>query len=269
MKAIYKPKGKAAEYSTWACNFYVGCSNGCTYCYLKKGRGKATLGGDFPTLKKCFKDESHALEIFKKEVAANLDELRKHGLFFSFTTDPMIEDTYRLTLHAIGVCMSYFIPVKVLTKSTPFLNNIYEKAILYDWNEQKIAIGFTITWHDELEPNASNNIFRVQAMANYHKAGFKTFASIEPIIDFTAAEHSIESVAGNCDLILVGLESGRKYNASEARDFILWLDDFAQLHKLKVHMKHSLQTLTGYTNSELGFVEHDYNLFTNSQNSDS
>jgi len=36
-KAIYNPSGKAGEYSYWACNFYKGCSNGCTYCYLKKG----------------------------------------------------------------------------------------------------------------------------------------------------------------------------------------------------------------------------------------
>ena len=67
-KAIYNPKGKAAEYSKWACNFYTGCSNGCTYCYLKKGRGSKVLGGDKPTLKKCFKDEAHALEVFEKEM---------------------------------------------------------------------------------------------------------------------------------------------------------------------------------------------------------
>ena len=30
-KAIYNPSGKAGEYSTWACNFYVGCSNMCEY----------------------------------------------------------------------------------------------------------------------------------------------------------------------------------------------------------------------------------------------
>ena len=35
-KAIYNPSGKAGEYSYWACNFYVGCSNGCEYCYCKK-----------------------------------------------------------------------------------------------------------------------------------------------------------------------------------------------------------------------------------------
>lgn len=37
-RVIYSPKGKAGEYAENAANFFVGCSNGCTYCYLRKGR---------------------------------------------------------------------------------------------------------------------------------------------------------------------------------------------------------------------------------------
>lgn len=32
-KAIYQPAGKAGEYGTWGCNFYVGCLNDCEYCF--------------------------------------------------------------------------------------------------------------------------------------------------------------------------------------------------------------------------------------------
>ena len=35
-KALYNPAGKAGEYAAWACNFFVGCSNGCKYCCLSK-----------------------------------------------------------------------------------------------------------------------------------------------------------------------------------------------------------------------------------------
>lgn len=35
-KAIYQPSGKAAEYGEWACNFHIGCSNWCDYCYCSK-----------------------------------------------------------------------------------------------------------------------------------------------------------------------------------------------------------------------------------------
>lgn len=42
-RVIYSPKGKAAEYAENAANFFVGCSNGCTYCFLRKGRGAKVL----------------------------------------------------------------------------------------------------------------------------------------------------------------------------------------------------------------------------------
>lgn len=34
---IYQPKGAAGEYAKWAINLYHGCSNGCTYCYNRRG----------------------------------------------------------------------------------------------------------------------------------------------------------------------------------------------------------------------------------------
>jgi DNA repair photolyase len=95
-KAIYNPSGKAGEYSYWACNFYVGCSGKCTYCYLKKGITSKILGGNEPKLKACFKDEGHALHLFCKEVDKNLSELQKHGLFFTFTSDPFLPETIYL-----------------------------------------------------------------------------------------------------------------------------------------------------------------------------
>lgn len=36
MYIIYRPKGKAAEYSPWAANFYNGCSNRCETILTKR-----------------------------------------------------------------------------------------------------------------------------------------------------------------------------------------------------------------------------------------
>ena len=64
-KAIYQPAGKAAEYGEWGCNFYIGCSNWCGYCFcseiLKPGLWSSTV-----TLKKAFKDEQDAIAVFEK-----------------------------------------------------------------------------------------------------------------------------------------------------------------------------------------------------------
>ena len=95
-RVIYSPKGKAGEYAENAANFYVGCSNGCTYCYLRKGRGAKVLGGNTPELKKALLEYPYALDIFTNELLKHKDELQKTGLFFSFTTDPLLPETQRL-----------------------------------------------------------------------------------------------------------------------------------------------------------------------------
>lgn len=260
--AIYKPKGAAAEYAEWACNFYVGCSNGCTYCYLKKGRGAKVLGGDKPTLKKCFKGEAHALEVFEKELKANLSELQEKGLFFSFTTDPMLPETIGLTEQAIDIATDLSVPVKILTKCTNWVDTLLPKLPI-NWREY-YAFGFTLTGHDELEQGASTNEERIEAMKKLHDAGFKTFASIEPIIDFGSSYKMIQQTIGFCDLYKVGIESGKKYYSLELDEFIS--NTFlvgAYESDSKFYFKDSLLKAAGIERSQLptNCVTRDYNIF--------
>ena len=156
-KAITMPQGAAGEYAKYSLNFYKGCNNGCTYCYTKR------FGwGDAPTLKKCFRNENHALECLERDIRDFGNELRQHGLFFSFTTDPMLKNTAEMTLPAVYLCAKNNVPVKILTKTTTYFEQFLSGLIDVDWS--KIAIGFTLTGHDELEPNASTNAERIEAM---------------------------------------------------------------------------------------------------------
>ena len=274
-KAIYNPSGKAGEYSYWACNFYVGCSNGCTYCYCKKGLLASAMGQDKPQLKKCFKNEAHALEIFERELHRNLiwertegikNGLKSNVLFFSFTTDPMIKETKRLTVAAVKICNQNNIPVKILTKEAGY---VYLLGIASDFEIDKsiIAIGFTLTGHDELEPNVSTNAQRILAMEMCKNSGFKTFASIEPIIDFKSSFQMIESCKDHCNLFKIGLQSGKKYNKQEALEFYVkvnlmlscrsnakayWKDSFLKLI--------SVDRKTCFDNFYCA-VNRDYNMF--------
>lgn len=125
-RVIYSPKGKAGEYAENAANFFVGCSNGCTYCYLRKGRGAKVLGGNRPELKKALRKYPYALDIFKNELVAHKEELQKTGLFFSFTTDPLLPETERLTRQAVGVCQRHGVPVKILSKCAEGLNRFID-----------------------------------------------------------------------------------------------------------------------------------------------
>jgi DNA repair photolyase len=257
-KAIYNPSGKAGEYSYWACNFYVGCSNGCTYCYCKKGILAGAMGQDKPQLKKCFKDEKHALEVFEKELLQNKTELQKHGIFFSFTTDPMLEETQDLTYEATSIAIANNVPVKILTKTTYGLTFLNRDCSL----KHLIAFGFTLTGHDELEPKASTNAERIKAMKKLHELGFKTFASIEPIIDFERSMDMIADIRGLCDLYKIGLESGKKYNYGELKSFIDWCCLNCNIYGGKIYFKDSILKQAGINREDLpaNCVNRDYRL---------
>lgn len=208
-KAIYTTKGAAREYGRIGCNFYKGCPHGCEYCYLKRGAPSKQLGGKEVQLKKCFKDEEDAINVFCKEGMKHLDVLRQHGIFFSFTTDPLIPETIDLTLSAIGFCVDMGIPVKVLTKNAGFIDyprfQLHMKAA---GAKDCIQFGFTLTGRDDMEPNASSNKERIKTMRHLHDMDFTTFASIEPVIDWIHSMMAIRMSLDCCDHYKIGLRSG-------------------------------------------------------------
>ena len=219
-KAIYQPCGKAGEYAEYACNFFIGCSNNCSYCYMKKGVFAHTWS-DTPKLKACFKkNESHALDCFAKEVLANLPELQKHGLFFSFTTDPMLNKTFWF-MKSVFVYYKFKIPIIILTKRTDWVNHYIEECTRSRARMRKyLHFGFTLTGHDEMEPGANTNYERIEAIKRLCIDGYKVWASIEPIIDFESSLHMIRLSVPYCSHYKIGLESGRKYDKAELNNFI-------------------------------------------------
>lgn len=213
-KALYATKGAAREYGRIGCNFYTGCPHECTYCYLKRGAPSKQLGGNKVRLKACFKNEYHAADILRRELDKNLEQCQRYGIFLSFTTDPLIDETRGLTSVAITECVAREIPVWVLTKCSTF---IYDECDFMAWLEainliyrDSIHFGFTLTGHDEMEPRASTNDNRIMAMQRMHLMGFSTFASIEPVITWKAAERMVIQSLPWCDHYKLGLRSGVK-----------------------------------------------------------
>ena len=269
-KAIYMPKGKAGEYAKYACNFYVGCSNDCDYCYCKRGLLGHAMGGTTPTLKKCFKDEDDALKVFERELAANLQELQNHGLFFTFTSDPLLPETEGLTWAAIDTCIDYDVPVKLLTKRADFDVSSY-----YDIHRDSIAFGFTLTGCDNQEPHASTNAERIAKMKELYHRGFKTFASIEPVIRLKESYDMIAKTIGYCDLYKIGLLTGKRpYTREHVEMFVRDVNDMIHRHnffskeEVKVYWKDSVPEFLKIERTDKCFdhwfcVGADYNMFNN------
>ena len=266
-KAIYQSAGKAAEYGEWACNFYIGCSNWCDYCFcseiLKPGLWSSTV-----TLKKAFKDEQDAIAVFEKELSKNLQALHDFGLFFSFTTDPLLPETMELTAQGVKTCVENGVNVKVLTKRADFIENFFGLLSGYgnfdeDLYKKHVAFGFTLTGHDELESGASSNIERIGAMEKLHNRGYRIFASIEPIVDFPSSMQMINGSLPFCDLYKIGLMSGNgiTYDPVEAQTFLSELQQLSG--QPKIYPKNSLIRLLGVDRKTLpeNFVESNYNMF--------
>ena len=267
-KAIYQPSGKAAEYSLWACNFFTGCSNDCEYCYCKRGV-KSHVWSTEPRLKKCFKDEYDALAVFQGELVMNLEALKKGGILFSFTTDPMLPKTYIWTLEAAGIALDYGVPVQILTNCTEWLYDP-DTRLMFDsipWKDKHhlVAFGFTLTGFDEKEPGASLTDERIETMRELHDLGFKTFASIEPIITPTMSRRMIEATREFCDLYKVGLISGNGkdfYNEKHLTLFYKWLLTRDPGY-FKIYLKDSFLSYFNVPRENLcgNFVTSEYNIF--------
>ena len=247
-KAIYTTKGAAREYGRIGCNFYTGCPHGCEYCYLKRGAPSAQLGGNVAVLKKCFKDEDDALEVFCKEGRKHIEALRRHGIFFSFSTDPMIPETRELTLSALNFTMYNRIHAKVLTKNADFIdcNRFFFNIMNVESSRGYVEFGFTLTGCDDMEPNASPNMERIEAMRQLHQHGFRTFASIEPVVDWKHSLRAIEMSLDCCDHYKVGLRSGVKkdyYDEDLSRWCIRGLVDMITHAGRTVYLKESTRKL--------------------------
>ena len=268
-KAIYSPKGKAGEYAKYACNFYVGCSNDCDYCYCKRGVLGHAMGKPQATLKKCFKNEEHALEVFKKELSANIVELQHHGLFFTFTSDPFIDECKRLTIAAVYEAVGNGVPCKILTKRADFIDDLPREWYINPHYLSRIAFGFTMTGHDELERGASTNDERVAAMKTLHMIGFRTFASIEPVVTIDASMEVIRKAMRHCNLFKIGLMSGkRNYTPEEVEAFVKSIMSIVIEHNrtnsrnTKVYWKESVRDYIDKDCSVIPYcVKSDYNIF--------
>lgn len=177
MKAIYVPKGRALEYGELACNLALACDHGCKYCYvpasLRKDRAE-------------FHDNANVrprpgiLKALEKDARRHADSGK--SVFLCFSCDPGHIDIAETSIKAIEILNSFGLAATVLTKS-PHANMLF--PVLKGHPENRF--GMTLTLHNvelskEWEPNAALPDTRLALLEQAHKAGIKTWASMEPVI---------------------------------------------------------------------------------------
>lgn len=255
---IYQPQGAAGEYAKWAINLYHGCSNGCTYCYNRRGV-LSHVFGDKPELAAPIirqrdkllneylkKNNMTAHDAIKKGVVdhkglmATLDLISKDlekigidkirqdgGIFFSFTCDPFDIEADMFILQQVVLHLIFDrIPVTILTKNVHWMQTGLWKSTLRDLTidnkdiARYLTIGFTITCKDELEPNAPSTEKRIEALRKLHdEYKIKTFVSLEPIISIHTASEVIRKTYKITDEIRLGAQSPIKKDRYDPNEF--------------------------------------------------
>ena len=319
MKILSRPKGNAEEYGRWSVNPYIGCSHLCSYCFLKKGPSGAYLGQDKPVLKKGVVNDEHAYHLAMAEIIEHRDEIiRDGGLFMTFTSDPCAPETRELNFRIAANAIDMGVPVTLLTKNATFyqfetmermireapktnLTEAAQKAMVKEGLffmtyfgdlrtelvKRIVAFGWTLTGHDELEPSADPNVFRLQTMKRMSQDGFKTWASIEPVIDFPSSLDMIyQALNAGCKHFKIGLLTNNtrvmrkdfqigehQFKAYDVIDCMHFIEDVMRLTegKATVYWKQSVRDLleTIYTPAAVDellyfphFVGKDWSMFT-------
>lgn len=199
---IYKPKGRAAEYSHLALNLYTGCPNGCQYCYSPSVLHVSRE--DFAKWKpreKIIEAIEQQLEALKREGKAIKDRV-----LLCFSCDPYPhKKTNHTTLLAMVIMSGYFdTPFQILTKGgSKALKHIRE------YTPERDAFASTLTFVNpgdskKWEPNAALPEDRMRTLCAFHEAGIHTWVSLEPVIDPEQTLELIRETAPFVDLYKVG-----------------------------------------------------------------
>jgi DNA repair photolyase len=180
----------------YALNPYVGCGHGCVYCYakfMKRFTGHRESWGDFVDVK-INAPELLAREVKKKKVGR---------VWISGVCDPYqpLEKKYMVTKKCLSILVENGWPLTVQTKSPLVLRDV---EILKGATDAEV--GFTITTADEktrriFELKAPPVKKRIEALADLHSAGIRTFAMIAPVLP--GAEGLVSQLRGKVEYVLI------------------------------------------------------------------
>jgi len=188
-------KSKIYDYCV---NAYTGCTVNCAYCYARlfMGRysGHSEPWGSFVDVK------INAPELLRKQ----LERAKPGTVWISSVCDAYqrLEATYKLTRRCLEELLKKQFPVNIQTKSA-----LVQRDLDLFVQFKDIDVGFTITTEDErisrlFERGASSVRERVEALAQIHARGVRTFVFVGPLLPGNPAR-LVELLQGKVDRVLI------------------------------------------------------------------
>lgn len=209
MSVIYKPKGRALEYSKLALNLGYGCTHGCKYCYA-------------PGCRLTKKDVYFSGFVPKKDILkrliADVKKVSEGKILLSFLHDPYQPGVEGLTREAIKIIKGAGLNFQILTKGGHRAGRDFD---LYGTGD---SFATTLTFLDdyrslEVEPFAALPGERISTIRNAHSIGIDTWVSFEPVLDADSVFELYEMTKDFVNLYKVGKCSHFPSNVKDWKSF--------------------------------------------------
>lgn len=234
ISTIYRPKGRALEYSFLAVNHYVGCEHGCRYCYAEKMANQFNQNFTRPELR----NGRRFIEQLSIDAAKFANT--KERVLLSFMSDPYqpIDDDIRATREVIKILRRNNIPFQILTKGGT-------RAVRdFDMYGPDDAFATTLTCSnlvdsEKHEPHAAFPTDRIEAIRIAHAQGIRTWVSLEPVIYPAQSLGLIGQTYGFVDLFKIGKMNHVK-NDIDWRKFALDAIELCERVGVDYYIKHDL-----------------------------
>jgi DNA repair photolyase len=206
MDAIYKPKGKAQEYSKLALNLYKGCAHACSYCYAPSATfcdRKLFSSDEYISVRKNILNDLEKQSNSKKFK----QEYDGSPVLMSFTSDAYqpLEIKEGATKKALVIMKKAGIRPQILTKSG--IEGITRDIDILKSTKSIWAVTLTTDSPEESlrwEPGAALPEERISSLKFAKKNGLETWVSFEPVFNPDAVIRLIEMTREYVDLYKVG-----------------------------------------------------------------
>lgn len=224
MKPIYIPSGKAKEYGDYALNIYTGCPHRCFYCFAPN-----VLHRDRQQFHEVVEPRKDIVEETRRQIER--EGIAGKLIHLCFTCDPYPNgyDT-TVTREIISLLKSTGNNVQILTKGDG--SRDFDLLGPEDWygiTLDGIGNGRNPQWKA-----------RVDALAEAHSLGIKTWVSFEPVTDEREFFINLHLVAPIVDKVKIGKLNYHKSDIDWA-DFGRRAETLCQQLGLDYYIKESLR----------------------------
>lgn len=224
MKPIYIPSGKAKEYGDYALNIYTGCPHRCFYCFAPN-----VLHRDRQQFHEVVEPRKNIVEETRRQIER--EGITGKLIHLCFTCDPYPHgyDT-TVTREIISLLKSAGNNVQILTKGNG--SRDFDLLGPEDWygiTLDGIGNGRNPQWKA-----------RVDALAEAHSLGIKTWVSFEPVTDDREFFINLHLVAPIVDKVKIGKLNYHKSDIDWA-DFGRRAETLCQQLGLDYYIKESLR----------------------------